>query len=341
VTTSTEVRPRSLSFWQRPWVQNVLPLVTSLALHAAVVVVAVLAYSTVRMVVDSQRLEEQPFVPSSALIQTSLAEGVKRVGLEPDPTRPPTQDEFPESADGWAPKPGASNAQPTLIGGGEAETTDAIIGPSPNGDGFRKGPALGPGAGDGRGPLAVFGPHGGGADVAFINIPGGEARTVVFVCDASGSMINTFGSLKAELVKAVSALKAVRGFNIVFFQDEKAAAFAPDLVFATPENKRKADKWLDTVTTTGTTNPIPGLEQAFRSKPQLIYLLTDGDFPDNEAVKQAIRRLNKDKQTKINTILFTSGDAADDASESLVSLMKSIAKDSGGVFSRVKESDLK
>ena len=71
----------------------------------------------------------------------------------------------------------------------------------------------------------------------------------------------------------------------------------------------------------------------------LIRLLSDED--QRYFRKQAIRRLNKDKQTKINTILFTSGDAADDASESLVSLMKSIAKDSGGVFSRVKESDLR
>jgi len=169
---------------------------------------------------------------------------------------------------------------------------------------------------------------------------GGNARTVVFLCDASGSMINTFGSLKAELVKAVSRLKSVQQFNIIFFQDEKAAALDQSLLFATPENKRKAFQWLDTITTSGTTNPIPGIEQAFRNRPQLIYLLTDADFPDNNAVKTAIQRLNTGKQTKINTIIFVSGSGTDDTSQSFIDLMKQVAKDNGGVFSHVKESDL-
>jgi Ca-activated chloride channel family protein len=154
-------------------------------------------------------------------------------------------------------------------------------------------------------------------------------------------MINTFGSLKAELVKAVTRLKSIQGFNIIFFQDEKSAALDQGLLFATPENKRRAMQWLETITTTGTTNPIPGIEQAFRNKPQLIYLLTDGDFPDNNAVRNAIARLNANKQTKLNTIIFVSGSGgADDASQSFITLMKQIAKDNGGVFSHVKESDL-
>jgi hypothetical protein len=153
-------------------------------------------------------------------------------------------------------------------------------------------------------------------------------------------MINTFGSLKAELVKAITRLKSIQGFNIIFFQDEKAAALDQSLLFATPENKRKAFQWLETITTTGTTNPIPGIEHAFRNKPQLIYLLTDADFPDNNAVRSAIQKLNVGKQTKINTIIFVQGQGADDSSQSFTDLMKQIARDNGGVFSHVKESDL-
>src|SRR5204863_151314 len=112
-------------------------------------------------------------------------------------------------------------------------------------------------------------------------------------------------------------------------QDEKCRALSDGLLFATPDNKRKAFKWLDEQTTTGTTNPIPGLELAFKAKPQLIYLLTDADFPDNNAVKTAIARLNKAKQTRINTIVFVPGDG-DDGSAGFVELMKQIASDNGG-----------
>src|SRR4051812_49258303 len=54
-----------LSFWQQPWVQNVLPLVTSLALHAAVVIVGILAWKTADLLSNTKPLEEQIIVASS------------------------------------------------------------------------------------------------------------------------------------------------------------------------------------------------------------------------------------------------------------------------------------
>ena len=345
---AVELHP-PIGFFQQPWVQNVLPLVTSVALHLAVVIVGLIALKTADLIANTKSLEEQIIVASSDLVEDSVAGGVQHVGLGGDPTRPPAQDEFPEGGEGWAPKPGDKDNVPALMGGGSDESSDPLIGLSNVGGGFGKGTGVGSGTGEGRGsgtgdgtgPLAPFGTPGGGGigiKTKFMGA-GGNARTVVFVCDASGSMINTFSSLKAELVKAISRLKAIQGFNIIFFQDEKAAALDSGLLFATPENKRKAFQWLDTVTTTGTTNPIPGIEMAFRNKPQLIYMLTDADFPDNNAVKSAIQRLNNGKQTRINTIIFV-GEADSDTSQSFIDLMKTIAKDNGGVYSHVKESDL-
>jgi hypothetical protein len=136
-------------------------------------------------------------------------------------------------------------------------------------------------------------------------------------------------------------LRPIQSFNIIFFQDEKAAALDQGLLVANPSNKDKALKWLDTITTTGTTNPIPGIEMAFRSRPQLVYLLTDADFPDNRAVKDLVAKVNGGRQTKVNTIVFTSDDGQKDASTAFVELMKEIAKDNGGVFTSVKETDLR
>jgi hypothetical protein len=345
---AVELHP-PLSFWQQPWVQNILPLVTSLSIHAAIIIIGLVAWSVRDLIVNTKSLEEQITVASSDLVEDAVPGGVQNVGLGNDPTKPPAQDEYAEGGDGWAPKPGDKNNLPALAGGGADDSTDPYIGPSALGGGFGKGGGIGAGAGnargsgtgDGTGPLAPFGTPGGGGigiKTKFMGT-GGNARTVVFVCDASGSMINTFSSLKAELVKAISRLKSIQGFNVIFFQDEKAAALDSGLLFATPENKRKAFQWLDTITTTGTTNPIPGIDMAFRNRPQLIYLLTDGDFPDNNAVKAAIQRLNNGKQTRVNTIIFVS-EADSDTSQSFIDLMKAIAKDNGGVYAHVKESEL-
>jgi len=233
---------------------------------------------------------------------------------------------------------------PPLAGGGTGQTTDPVIGFSTSGGAldYWPGDRRRTGTGSGRGPLAPFRTPGGGEGGGFMTIRHvpGVATSIVYVCDASGSMINTFGSLKEQLVRSIQGLKSVQGFNIVFFQDEKCVSLGEGLLFATPENKRKAFKWLDEQTTTGTTNPIPGVELAFKNRPQLIYLLTDADFPDNKAVKEAVKRLNTGKQTRINTIIFVPGDGDDEASTAFKDLMKEIAKDNGGVYAHVKETEL-
>ena len=57
-------------------------------------------------------------------------------------------------------------------------------------------------------------------------------------------------------------------------------------------------------------------------------------------VKTAIQRMNTGKQTRINTIIFVPGDGDEEGSASFRELMKEIAKDNGGVFAHVKESEL-
>jgi hypothetical protein len=338
------------SFWRRPWVQDVLPFLTSLSIHAAIVVSAVaVAVGGNAIYRGTTALETQVLPADAAIVDAGPPGGVERVGIGPDPTRSAAQDEFPEAGAGWAPKPGEATAAPSLAGGGEGTSDDPVIGISPTGGGISIGNTFGPGAGtgrgpgtgSGRGPLAPFGTPGGGGFMTIKAPPGGGSASIVYVCDASGSMINTFASLKEQLTRSIQGLKSVQGFNVIFFQDERCSSLADGLLFATPENKRRAFKWLDEQTTTGTTNPIPGIELAFRNRPQLIYLLTDADFPDNNAVKASVARLNAGKQTRINTIIFVPGDGDDDASASFKELMKEIAKDNGGVFAHVKENELR
>ena len=139
--------------------------------------------------------------------------------------------------------------------------------------------------------------------------------------------------------KVIHNLKPIQSFGVIFFQESASDLKYLDTVLlpANPENKRKFDKFMSEVVTKGQTDPIPGIELAFRQHPQLIYLLTDGDFPDNNAVLAKIRELDKDKKVKINTVAFIDKSDKDVAFKQL---LQTIAKETGGTFRLVNEEDL-
>ena len=80
------------------------------------------------------------------------------------------------------------------------------------------------------------------------------------------------------------------------------------------------------------------LRVAMQQKPDVVYLLTDGDFPNNNAVLEEIRKLNAGtKKVKINTIAFVN---EKDTDEDFKELLQKIATESGGAFRQVKEYEL-
>jgi len=166
---------------------------------------------------------------------------------------------------------------------------------------------------------------------------GGNTRSICFVCDASGSMMNKMVPLKNELRRTIDQLRAIQAFSVIFFADEKPQALGQQLLMASAENKRKAYDFLGNVSTAGQTNPIPALDLAFKQRPQLIFLLTDGDFPDNNAVLAKVRELEKSAPVKINTIAFV-GDSDND--KEFINILTTIAKETGGVFKKVSQDEV-
>lgn len=337
-----------LTFMQQPWVQTVLPFLTSLALHAAIVITVVVVLFGVQTMQALKPVEEQIVIPEAGMANEMVG-GVENPGIDGDPTRPAAQDKYEENThpDGWAPEAGESPIA-EAAGGGEGDTSASLIGAGAgsfgrgSSFGSGEGEGSGGGTGTGKGKLAPFGAPGGGIPgprgKVFGN--GGNARTIAFCCDSSGSMIDKFSSLKQELAKAVEGLRPVQQFSIVFFADGKVLSFENgNLVNATPENKRKANKWLDDLTTSGTSDPIPGLEVAFRGKPELMYILTDGDFPNNDAVISKVAQLNGGKRTRINTIAFSSTEG-DEQSESFIKFLTLLADQNGGKFKAVSQDQL-
>jgi hypothetical protein len=340
-----------LSFWQLPWVQNILPFATSIVVHAGILIIGIVFFYGIQYVSNKMPHQEEVIVPDASMIDNGPPGGVPFQGLSNDPQHQAFQDKDPSAGtpQGWAEKKGTA-IDMKAAGGGDGDSNDSTIGVSALGGGFGHGKGgkgsgtgnfSGSGDGDGSGPLAMFGTPGGGGigPKGPVFGHGGNAKKIAFVCDASGSMLNKFSTLRRELGNTVQGLRPIQSFNIIFFQEQGRTALSDGgLVMATPENKLKATNYLeDKVTPRGETNPIPGLELAFQQKPELIYLLTDGDFPDNNAVLKRITELNKDHRVKINTIAFV-GEA--DTDTDFQKLLDKIAKDNGGVYKFVKESDL-
>jgi hypothetical protein len=330
------LRPRP-GFFQEPAVQTLLPLATSIVFHIAIILVGFFLYKGVQAVV-AEVAQEQLVIPDTTIVKDGIVGGIPNPGLD-DPNRMATQDKIDVAdSEGWSDR--KTNLSQSLAGD-SVQAVDTIIAAGPN-SGFGAG-GLDPGVGpSGNGELAAFGPAGGGAG----NGPKapafgvtGNAFKIAYVCDSSGSMLSKMPQLKDELTKAVGALEPVQAFNVIFFADPdvKPQTLADHLLMANPPNKVKYSAFIQRVNASGSTDPLPGLELAFAQHPQLIYLLTDGDFPDNDKVLKRVRELDKDKKVRLNTIVFTS---PKDADKGIVQLMQTLAEEFGGQYRVVAPDDL-
>jgi len=190
---------------------------------------------------------------------------------------------------------------------------------------------------------------------------GWSPRRVVYVIDRSGSMAVTFDEVRVEVLKSISRLKPEQEFHIILFAYNKPIE-GPErkLLAATADNKLAAKRFLRRNTASGQTFALPALKRAFavlgnakgRARGGVIYLLTDGDFSGmaggspyvtkdgkklrgNEAVIQFLRDYNPkgENQVHVHTFLYHSKDAA------VVKVMKNIAKENGGRFKHIIETE--
>lgn len=330
-----------LGFWQEPWVQNALPIVTSLLIHIGLIVLGILTFTTYKQAVAVS--QEQVIVPDAAIVAGDVG-GIPNPGLDGDPNRPAASDLVPEDArsEGWNKQPSKSLQQAVLGGAGDT-AADTMIGIGA-GQTMGKGTGAGVGSGGGEGASAPFGLPGGGRGSGprspFMGVSG-NARAVAYVCDASGSMIGPqFELLKIELRKAVDVLVPTQAFNIVFFQEGKGESLDGKMVVANPANKTRAYQFLSELTVKSNSDPIPSLKLVFGLRPQLIFLLTDGAFDDNDAVINEVKRLNATKQTRVNTIAFFRPDQPDSDRKVCEDVLRQIAKENGGQFKVVMTTDL-
>ncbi len=200
----------------------------------------------------------------------------------------------------------------------------------PRGNCINWGPAAGPN---------IFDIGGGGGRR---RPPSTTARNLVFVIDRSGSMIDTFDLLRMELLTKIGRLNETYSFCVVFFSDGRLLETPPGgLVRATDGNKLAAAAFLADIRPEGQTDAAPALERAFSlleradaRRGNMIFLLTDGVFPDNRKVLDLIARRNRRKEVMINTYLYGY------RSPVAMDVLQKIARDSGSLFRYVDPADV-
>ncbi len=159
--------------------------------------------------------------------------------------------------------------------------------------------------------------------VSFVGLEGGAARKIVYVVDASGSMIGAFPVILTELRRSIENLTSAQSFAIIFFQRDEAVETPPRgrLIQATDENRRKTVEWIDdNILPSGRSSPMKALEKAMALQPEVVYLLSSnitgsGRYEiDIDALMAGLEVLNpadsmgRGRRTIINCIQFLDED---------------------------------
>jgi hypothetical protein len=156
------------------------------------------------------------------------------------------------------------------------------------------------------------------------------ASSVVYVIDCSLSMDQPsykFELAKRELMRSIASLKPEHRFYVIFFAGNPVAMPGSELVDATESNKERTMTWIKNVGVLPSTEPVAAMQQALRLKPDVVYLLSDGEFPTQYCtqIKAANRVTNP---STIYTIGF--GNRSGEAQ------LLRIANDSGGQYRYVE-----
>ncbi|MCC7147261.1 MAG: hypothetical protein IT443_12515 [Phycisphaeraceae bacterium] len=178
---------------------------------------------------------------------------------------------------------------------------------------------------------------------------GGNAKQIIYVVDASGSLIDTLDYVLAELRRSISELRPPQTFTILFFQGDQVLEPPPAGPKQTiPSVFKQVLAWIGpeagNVRAKGGSSPLAALEKAFAYEPDLIFLLSDnitgrGPYQINQQrLLEQIGRMNR-ANVKINTLQFVYPDPL--ATHGTKGTLELIAAQSGGMYRFVPAADLK
>ncbi len=172
-----------------------------------------------------------------------------------------------------------------------------------------------------------------------------QGRRFAYIVDMSGSM-NTLTEdgestrwelTRSELIRSVGALDSQFEFFVVLYSSAPLNLFgSSDWVKAGDSQKRLTTSALFGISPVGGTKPMPAFQQVFALKPEpdAVYFMTDGLIEQD--VPALVRQLNRSEDIPIHCILFGSpGD--EQSARAAKNMLSTIAKQSGGKFTHIKE----
>ena len=173
------------------------------------------------------------------------------------------------------------------------------------------------------------------ANTEFCGIEGG-GNNFVYLVDSSSSMGAAFESARRELTQAINALSAEQRFYVIFFDTESdylslrgdhREDFA---VTASEANKQAFANWAGKIQMDRGKAPYEALEYAIDLQPDVIFLLSDGEFP--QRIEEHLRELNHSEnlfgQSSHSSIIHTIGYHSREGE----ARMRSIAQQNGGQY---------
>ena len=151
-----------------------------------------------------------------------------------------------------------------------------------------------------------------------------EGKVFIFVVDRSGSMDDgdRLDRAKRELIRTVTAMQPPQRFQVIFYND-RATPMPGDLPKSADYSSRnQLARWLNRIDAEGGTDPRSAIALALGQRPDAVFLLSDGAFPDGTA--PAVAALNP-RKIPIHCVDLAGGAGGDD--------LKIIARESGGQYS--------
>lgn len=149
-----------------------------------------------------------------------------------------------------------------------------------------------------------------------------RGKFFVYVVDCSGSMADDFRLVRAkgELRRSIHAMRFPQQFQVIFYNDQ---AFALPAAPQTADRKGKLAvlNALNLVDADGPTDPRAAMKRALGIRPDAVFLVSDGEYPEGTA--EFIARANPNR-IPIHCIDLSGGAAGTD--------LRRIARDSGGQY---------
>ena len=129
----------------------------------------------------------------------------------------------------------------------------------------------------------------------------------------------------ANSIRSVAAMQPPQRFQVIFYND-RATPMPGDLPKTADYSSRTTlARFLNRIDADGGTDPRDALNLALAMRPDAVFLLSDGAFPDGTAA--AVAALNRHK-TPIHCVDLAGGTGGDD--------LKTIARESGGPVFRLR-----